>query len=259
MKIDIVIPVFNEQMSLPLLWEEIKTIATAHDLDVRVIFVDDHSTDSSWEVIESICRQQQTVIGIRLGEHSGKTAALKAGFSQCCSEFVFTMDADLQDDPNEIPKFIERLRSGADLVCGWKKDRQDNRFRRWLSHGFNRSINLATGMKLHDHNCGFKALKGSRLYDLVLDRGMHRFFTVMVFANQGEVAEVVVNHRARQFGRSKYGWGRIPRGFRDLFKVLVATRCGRRRMRPSPRSEQQIEISEILGPAMRNDRTITHV
>ncbi|HMO13368.1 MAG TPA: glycosyltransferase family 2 protein [Pirellulaceae bacterium] len=227
MRIDIVIPVYNEEASLQLLWSEISQAYVNYGLHGSVIFVDDGSDDGSWSVICALCDMHREVVGVRLNSRTGKSGALLAGFSLCQAEYVVMMDADLQDDPRELHKFVELFATDVDLICGWKKARKDPWSRRFLSRGFNQMINLMTGLTLHDHNCGFKGIRRSKLIHLDFSRGMHRFFTVMISAADGHVVELVVNHRPRKFGRSKYGWGRIVRGFCDFARVMWATRLGK--------------------------------
>ncbi len=227
MKLDIVIPVFNEQDSLRRLVSEIQS-ASSEGLEPTIVFVDDGSTDDSWQVIADLSTHQKNVSGIRLARNYGKSVALQAGFERCQAEFVFTMDADLQDDPKELARFIEKLDAGADFVCGWKKVRRDGVKRWFLSKGFNCLVNLLTGMRIHDHNCGYKVFRRSCLENVRMGAGMHRFLTVMVAASGKRVEEIVVNHRPRAFGKSKYGATRIFHGLVDLVKVVAGTRFGKR-------------------------------
>ncbi|MFP6676401.1 MAG: glycosyltransferase family 2 protein, partial [Pirellulaceae bacterium] len=155
----IVIPVYNEEESLIKLVEEIDQVATEHQYDFEIIFVDDGSSDQSWRIIEEISQRDDRVFGIQFRRNFGKAAALSAGFSQAKEDLVFTMDADLQDDPTEIPKFLDEMKKDLDVVSGWKKVRHDPWHKVGPSRIFNRLVGWLTGVKLHDHNCGFKCYR----------------------------------------------------------------------------------------------------
>ena len=259
MKIDIVIPVYNEQPSIALLIDEIEAVSNSQTWQALPLLVDDGSNDGSWDEIRGICQENPNVRGIRLARNFGKTAALAAAFACCQSEIVFTMDADLQDDPAEIPGFLEKMGGDLTLVCGWKKTRKDGIGWRIMSQCFNSIVNLTTGLRIHDHNCGFKAIRSDALELVWLDRGMHRFLPVMISAGGGRVDEVIVNHRQRQFGKSKYGLARVFRGLWDLGRVLYRTGFGRHAIdRDKVRPPAEIEIVEQLNlgntdPAAVND------
>ena len=220
----VVIPVFNEAESLPQLLEELKTVAAANDHDSEIIFVDDGSTDESWQVIENLSAEQENVQGIRLRRNFGKAAALSAGFEVAAGQFVFTMDADLQDDPKEIPKFLEKMeQENVDVVSGWKKVRHDPIHKTFPSKIFNGLVGILTGVKLHDHNCGFKCYRREVIEEIDLYGEMHRFVPVLANAKGFAVDELVVDHRKRQHGVSKYGFKRFFKGFLDLLTVYFLT------------------------------------
>ena len=224
-----VIPVFNEAESLNPLLEEIITTANAHDFDYQVIFVDDGSTDDSWEVILEAHSNDSRVLGIQFRRNFGKAAALNAGFAIAEGSTVFTLDADLQDDPREIPKFMEAMQSEElDVVSGWKKKRYDPWHKVGPSRVFNLMVSKLTGVKLHDHNCGFKCYRKAVLEEIQLYGELHRFVPVLAAARGWKVGEVVVNHRERKFGSSKYGVKRIIKGFLDLLTVHLVTGYGNR-------------------------------
>jgi len=227
---DIVIPVYNEAPSLVELADEIGAVCQAGGLDVHLVFVDDGSTDGSWQAIRECQRRHgaMRVQGVRLDSNCGKSTALAVGFLFCNCDLVFTMDADLQDDPAEIPTLLAAMRSDVDLVCGWKRRRQDPFPRRVLSWGFKSLVNAVMRMDLHDHNCGFKLLRKEILPTLDMRRGRHRLITAMAASAGFDVIEVPVHHRKRKFGHSKYGAGRIFRGFWQLTQLALETRFARR-------------------------------
>jgi dolichol-phosphate mannosyltransferase len=226
--ISVVIPVLNEAGSLRQLHSELQQVATDQGYELDIILVDDGSTDESWSVIESLCQQDEQVRGVRFRRNFGKAAALSAGLAAARGDCVITMDADLQDDPREIPRFLLALDDGLDVVSGWKKRRYDPWHKVWPSRGFNWLVSRMTGVRLHDHNCGFKCYRREIFYELRLYGELHRFVPVLAAARGWRVGEIVVNHRARQFGSSKYGLLRIPKGFLDLLTVKFLTGFGQR-------------------------------
>ena len=224
-----VIPVFNEAESLSRLLEEIDAVATEQEFDYEVIFVDDGSTDDSWDVIVDEHQRDSSVVGLQFRRNFGKAAALNAGFQLAQGEVVFTLDADLQDDPQEIPKFLEVLESeDVDVVSGWKKKRHDPWHKVGPSRVFNLMVSKLTGVRLHDHNCGFKCYRRGVVEEIQLYGELHRFVPVLAAARGWRVGEVVVNHREREYGKSKYGAKRIIKGFLDLLTVHLVTGYGNR-------------------------------
>jgi dolichol-phosphate mannosyltransferase len=221
--ISIVIPVFNEQDSLAQLHAELDEVARQEQLSIEILFVDDGSTDGSWRAIEQLATADPRVRGIRFRRNFRKAAALRAGFQESRGSIVFTMDADLQDDPHEIPKLLIELNNGCDVVSGWKKVRHDPWHKVGPSRVFNWLVGVLTGVHLHDHNCGFKAYRREVCQDLRLYGELHRFVPVLAAARGWRVSEVVVNHRRRSFGKSKYGVSRILKGFLDLLTVSFLT------------------------------------
>jgi len=228
--LSLVVPVYNERESLAALHAEIAAVARAHDLAAEVIFVDDGSTDGSWAVVRELAAADPRVRGLRFRRNFGKAAALAAGFQLARGTRIVTLDADLQDDPAEVPNFLKQLDAGDDLVSGWKKVRHDPWHKVFPSRVFNALVSGLTGVKLHDHNCGMKAYAAAVVRELHLYGEMHRFITVLAAAKGFRVGELVIHHRARQFGRSKYGWKRFLRGFLDLLTVRYLTMYGRRPM-----------------------------
>lgn len=226
--ISLVIPVYNERDSLPQLLAEIAAVAKTLPAAVEVVFVDDGSTDDSWQVVKTLAETDDRVRGVHFRSNFGKAAALQAGFTAARGGIVFTLDADLQDDPQEIPRFLDALAAGNDVVSGWKKVRHDPWHKVFPSRVFNGLVSRVTGVKLHDHNCGFKAYRGEVLKELRLYGELHRFVPVLAAARGFRVGELVVHHRARQFGRSKFGWQRFVKGFLDLLSVRFTTAYGHR-------------------------------
>ncbi|QDT50615.1 Undecaprenyl-phosphate 4-deoxy-4-formamido-L-arabinose transferase [Symmachiella dynata] len=226
--LSIVIPVLNESESLPQLHAEIGTVAAQENLDVELVFVDDGSTDDSWQVIEKLAEADPRVRAIRFRRNFGKAAALSAGLEMADGEFIMSMDADLQDDPAEIPRFLEKLAEGNDVVNGWKQRRLDPWHKVYPSKVFNYMVSKLTGLSLHDHNCGVKCFRSQVAQEIELYGELHRFVPVLAHAQGFRVAELPVNHRSREFGHSKYGVRRFLRGFLDLLTVKFLTGFGQR-------------------------------
>ncbi len=230
--VSIVVPGLNESDSLPELAQRIDQALGREGLneDYEVIFVDDGSTDNSWAVITQLHGENPRVRGLRLRSNFGKAMALTSGFSEARGEIVFMMDADLQDDPADIPVFLEQVRKGLDVVVGWKVDRKDPLSRRIASKIFNGTVRYFTGVKLHDMNCGFKAYSRDVIETIPVYGDLFRFIPALAAAEGFKVTEVPVRHHARAHGRSRYGLERITRGFFDLLSVLFLTRYARRPM-----------------------------
>jgi dolichol-phosphate mannosyltransferase len=233
--ISAVIPVYNERDSLAALHGEIVAAAAAAGLTYEVVFVDDGSSDGSWDVIAELARQHPAVRGVRLRRNFGKAAALAAGFRAARGEIIVTLDADLQDDPAEIPHFLAALRAGVgaapkplDVVSGWKRKRHDPWHKVGPSRVFNWMVSALTGVRLHDHNCGMKAYRAEVFREVRLYGELHRFIPVLAAARGFRVGEIEINHRPRKFGRSKYGAWRFIKGFLDLLTVKFLTGFGRR-------------------------------
>lgn len=218
-----VIPVYNEHESLRALHKELCEVADEHKYEIEILFIDDGSKDGSWDVIKELAGADERVRGIRFRRNFGKAAALSAGFEAATGEIVFTLDADLQDDPHEIPRFIEELDKGFDVISGWKQVRHDPWHKVGPSRVFNWLVGRLTGVKLHDHNCGFKCYRREVFDEVRIYGELHRFVPVLAAAKGWNVSEVIVNHRARKFGQSKYGVSRIVKGFLDLLTVYFLT------------------------------------
>ena len=227
--VSIVVPVLDEQDTLATLVDEVAlALAPRPGLRYEVVFVDDGSRDASWSVISQLAAAHPTVSGVRLRRNLGKAAALKVGVSASTGSVIVTMDGDLQDDPAEILQFLDMLASGYDLVSGWKQSRQDPLSKRLPSKLYNRATGLVTGVRLHDHNCGFKAARRQVYEEVQLYGELHRYVPAMAHSLGYRVGELPVHHRPRTHGRSKYGFERYVRGFLDLLTVLMLTRYRRR-------------------------------
>jgi dolichol-phosphate mannosyltransferase len=227
--ISVVIPVHNEERSVALLLDELDSALQPLDRTWEAVFVDDGSTDGSYAALTRLHAARENVTVVRLRRNFGKAAALAAGFAQATGEVIVTIDADLQDDPAEIPRLLVKLDEGFDLVSGWKTRRQDSLRRRTLSRLFNRVAGLVSGVRLHDINCGLKAYRADVVHGLRLYGELHRFIPVLAHHRGYRIAELPVNHRPREHGRSRYGLERYLRGFLDLLTVSF---IGRYRHRP---------------------------
>ena len=223
MNISIVIPVFNERDSLPDLVDEL-----VHNLSEyktwEVIFIDDGSSDGSTEWLSKLCIESKNFKMIQFYRNYGKSAALREGFKAAAGEYIITMDADLQDDPAEIKNLITKLEEGWDLVSGWKKTRLDPLNKRLPSKLFNMVTRFMTGVKIHDFNCGLKGYRNSVVKSIDVYGGRHRYIPALAGQRKFKVTEIVVNHRSRKFGITKYGGSRLFHGFFDLITILFLNR-----------------------------------
>ncbi len=226
--LSIIVPVLDEAQSLEQLHAEIVGCCEEHGIEFEVLFVDDGSSDGSWTVITQIARQDRRVSGIRFRRNFGKAAALTAGMRSASGDLLMMMDADLQDDPSEIPRFLEALGEGNDVVNGWKRRRLDPWHKVYPSKVFNWMVGRLSGLHLHDHNCGFKLFRAEVAAEIRIYGELHRFISVLAAARGFRVTELAVNHRQRRFGRSKYGVRRFLRGFLDLLTVTFLTGFGLR-------------------------------
>ena len=227
--ITVVVPVYDEELTLVPLYEELEAVFDSSGRAWEVVFVDDGSSDGSFAALTRLHSAHENVRVIRLRRNFGKAAALAAGFAQARGDVVVTIDADLQDDPGEIPRLLAKLDEGFDLVTGWKTKRRDPWLRRALSRLFNAATSRVSGLRLHDLNCGLKAYRAYVLQGLRIYGELHRFLPVLAHYRGFRVAELPVNHRPRAHGRSRYGPERYLRGFLDL---LTVTFIGRYRHRP---------------------------
>jgi len=227
--ISVVVPVFNEERSVALLYEELQAALDPLDEGWEAVYVDDGSTDGSFAALTRLHALHENVRVVRLRRNFGKSAALAAGFSHAAGDVIVTIDGDLQDDPAEIPHLLAKLDEGFDLVSGWKAKRRDPLSRRAFSRLFNTAVGLVSGVHLHDMNCGLKAYRASVVRGLPLYGELHRFLPVLAHQRGYRIAELPVNHRPRAHGRSRYGLERYLRGFFDLLTVSF---IGRYRHRP---------------------------
>ena len=227
-QLSIVVPVYNEAESLPELREEIAKVCETHEIAYEILFIDDGSTDASWHTIDEMTDAYAGVRGIRFRRNFGKAAGLKAGFQAANGKYILMIDADLQDDPAEIPVMLAKMEEGFDVVNGWKEHRLDPWHKVYPSKVFNGLVGKLTGLKLHDHNCGLKLMKREVTDELHLYGELHRFIPVMADARGYRVTELPVHHRTRKFGSSKYGGRRFARGFLDLLTVRFLTGYGQR-------------------------------
>ena len=228
MDISFVIPVFNEEGDLRQLHSEITEVMGKTGLDYEIFFINDGSKDTSWEIIKDLADSDGRVHGVCFRRNFGKSEALSAGFKRVSGKYVFTMDADLQDDPHEIPAFLEMMKQGYDLVSGWKQTRHDPLEKRLPSKLFNAAVSYMTGVKLHDFNCGFKCYTKECTEELDCYGERHRFMPALANERGFKVGELVVNHRARIHGKSKFGLERYMRGFMDLLTVTFLATYTRR-------------------------------
>ena len=233
MNLSIVIPLFNEEESLPELSEWIARVAEANNLTYEVIMVDDGSTDNSWQVIENIAAANPHFKGIKFQRNYGKSAALNEGFQAAQGDVVITMDADLQDSPDEIPELYRMItEDGYDLVSGWKKKRYDNVLTKNLpSKIYNGVSRKISGIPLHDFNCGLKSYRRKVIKSIEVYGEMHRYIPVIAkWAGFKKIGEKVVEHRARKYGITKFGWERFLNGFLDLTTITFVSRFSKKPM-----------------------------
>ncbi len=233
MDISVVVPLFNEEESLPDLCEWIVRVMKKNSFSYEILFVDDGSSDNSWKVINALKMNHNEVRGISFRRNYGKSAALQVGFQAAKGNVVITMDADMQDNPNEIPELYRMItEDGYDLVSGWKKKRYDNTFTKNIpSKIYNATARMVTGLKLHDMNCGLKAYKNKVVKNIEVYGEMHRYIPFLA-KNAGftKIGEKVVEHRKRLYGTTKFGLDRFVHGYLDLFSLYFLSRFGKRPM-----------------------------
>ena len=233
MNISVVIPLLNEQNSLEELTSSVSFIINNLKLEFEIILIDDGSTDNSWKIISKICSSNKNIKAIRFLKNFGKSQALSAGFKACNGDVVITMDADLQDDPNEIPQLYKKIsEEDFDLVSGWKKVRYDSIiFKNFPSKIFNWAARTTSGIKLNDFNCGIKAYKKEVIKQVKLTGGMHRYIPVLAKnAGYNRITEKIVIHHPRKHGETKYGIDRFIKGFLDLITLWFIHKFGKRPM-----------------------------
>lgn len=229
MDLSIVVPVFNEEESLPELTAWIERVCNSAKISFELIFVDDGSNDSSWKIIQGLSSKKSFVKGLRFRRNYGKAAALHTGFHEVSGDVVITMDSDLQDSPDEIPELVRMIREDDfDIVSGWKKKRYDPFIKRVTSKFYNRTARWSSGIKLHDFNCGLKAYKNEVVKSIEVFGEMHRYIPML--ANEAgfrKIGEKIVEHRARKYGETKYGLDRFIKGYLDLLTIGFITRFGK--------------------------------
>lgn len=230
MEVSILVPLFNEQENLEPLMAKIQESMTPLGKRYEVIFVDDGSTDGSFQVLERLYRENEEVKAIQFRNNHGKSAALAIGFEKASGEAIITMDADLQDDPAEIPNLLDKLYEGYDLVSGWKYKRRDPLSKRIPSKVFNRVTSMLSGIKIHDFNCGLKAYRREVTENIQIYGELHRYLPVLAHWKGFRIGEIRVRHHRRLHGKSKFGLSRFINGFLDLLTVLFLTKYIRRPM-----------------------------
>ena len=221
--ISVIIPVFNEIGSLPELMDQLRKVLHIYS-KWEILFVDDGSTDGSTEFLNDLSRKDENVTLIQFHRNYGKSAALAEGFKLAKGEYLITMDADLQDDPAEIPNLVKKLEEGFDLVSGWKKERKDPISKRFPSKIFNYVTRIMTGVKIHDFNCGLKIYRKAVIKTLDLYGGRHRYIPALAGHYKFRISEIQVNHRPRIHGVTKYGGSRLFHGFFDLISIIFMNR-----------------------------------
>jgi len=233
MDLSIIIPLYNEDESLPELAAWIERVMKENNYSYEVIMIDDGSTDDSWTVIEKLRAQNDAVKGIKFQRNYGKSAALNEGFKAAHGDVIITMDADMQDSPDEIPELRRMITEDKfDMVSGWKKKRYDNTFTKNIpSKLFNAAARRSSGIKLHDFNCGLKAYRKKVVKSVEVYGEMHRYIPILAkWAGFRRIGEKVVEHRARKYGVTKFGWERFVNGFLDLFSIMFVGKFGKRPM-----------------------------
>jgi glycosyltransferase involved in cell wall biosynthesis len=229
MDLSVVIPVYNEDESIQELTKWIEKVCTTNKLSFEIIFIDDGSSDSSWDKIMLMAGKNQSVKGLRFRRNHGKAAALHTGFNEATGDVVITMDSDLQDSPDEIPELVKMIRDeGYDIVSGWKKKRYDPFVKRITSRFYNGTARWSSGIKLHDFNCGLKAYRLEVVKSIEIFGEMHRYIPMLAKeAGFRKIGEKVVEHRSRKYGVTKYGLDRFMKGYLDLLTIGFITRFGK--------------------------------
>jgi glycosyltransferase involved in cell wall biosynthesis len=229
MDVSIVIPVFNEEESLPELTSWIHKVCSSAGIDFEIIYIDDGSSDASWKIISALSKDHPFIKGIRFRRNYGKAAALHTGFNESNGDVVITMDSDLQDSPDEIPALVKMIKEeGYDLVSGWKKKRYDPFVKRSTSKIYNMTARWSSGIHLHDFNCGLKAYRNDVVKSIEVYGEMHRYIPMLAKeAGFRKIGEKVVSHQARKYGVTKYGLDRFIKGYLDLLTIGFITRFGK--------------------------------
>lgn len=226
--ISIIIPLLNERDSLELLYAKLKAEMRKNSYKYEILFIDDGSTDDSLTLLRKIAKKDKNVRVFSFRKNQGKSEALSQGFIRARGKYVVTLDADLQDRPEEIKKLLQKSKLGIDLVCGWRKNRSDTFPKIISSWLFNTLLGFLWGLKLHDYNCGLKVYRSDAVKSLRIYGGMHRFIPLLVYQNGFSVGEITVNHSKRKFGHSKYGFSKLWKDLPDIFTMLFLTRYSKR-------------------------------
>jgi len=224
--ISIIIPTYNEEKNIPLLYKSLNSVLGKYNYEI--IFVDDGSIDNTFNIIEDISQKDKKVKVISFQRNYGKSAALSAGFDNSKGDIIITLDADLQDDPKEIPRFVEKIKNGYDLVVGWKFKRKDPLTKIIPSKFFNFLTSVLTKVKIHDINCGFKAYRKGVVKNINVYGELHRYIPILAFWKGYKIGEIKIEHHPRKYGKSKYGTSRLFKGFIDLITVKFLTTYGRK-------------------------------
>jgi glycosyltransferase involved in cell wall biosynthesis len=230
LSLSVVIPVYNEEGNLDELYRRLTNVLVVIGLPYEILIVDDGSNDGTWRKVRNLAAIDSKVVGVRHRRNFGKARALALGFETAGGSAVITMDGDLQDDPDELPRFLEMLNEGYDVVSGWKQRRQDPFGKTFPSRIFNAAVRRVSGVPLHDFNCGYKAYRIEVVQSLRLYGELHRFTPVLAHAEGFRIGELPVRHHARKWGKSKYGWSRLVKGFLDLLTVKFITEYRQRPM-----------------------------
>src|SRR3954468_13282347 len=228
--LSVVVPAMNEEGNVGPLVEAVTNVLDDEHVDFEIVFIDDGSSDGTWEAIERAANADARILGLKHRRNFGKARALATGFAAAQGELILTMDADLQDDPTEIPHFLAMVAQGYDLVSGWKQRRQDPLGKTMPSRVFNATVRTVSGVPLHDFNCGFKIYRKDVVRSIRVYGELHRFTPVLAHAEGFRIGELPVKHHPRRWGTSKYGWSRLIKGFLDLLTVTFLTEYRQRPM-----------------------------
>src|SRR3954447_19651081 len=230
LSLSVVVPAMNEEGNVGPLVEAVTNVLDDEHIDFEIVFIDDGSSDGTWEAIERAANADARILGLKHRRNFGKARALATGFAAAQGELILTMDADLQDDPTEIPHFLAMVAQGYDLVSGWKQRRQDPLGKTMPSRVFNATVRTVSGVPLHDFNCGFKIYREDVVRTIRVYGELHRFTPVLAHAEGFRIGELPVKHHPRRWGTSKYGWSRLIKGFLDLLTVTFLTEYRQRPM-----------------------------